>query len=231
MKTMPSSNRVPAARRLVTVLSAAVLLLTCSGCNWFILLGYLIGGPPQIQPVFEQQTKKSLTDHNVKVVVVCYAEDDLRYQYDSIDHRIAARVASLLAHNKVDVVSPDLVRLWLEENQNWDSPEEVGSHFDATFVVYVDVGHFSLYEEDSSAALFRGRCEAIVSVYEMDAGRTSGSRIFSRDLTSVFPLQIPRSATEVSYETFSNEYFWRLGDEIGRMFYPYLNGDDIPHAT
>ena len=29
---------------------------------------------------------------------------------------------------------------------------------------------------------------------------------------------------------FSGLYFFHLADEIGRLFYPYGNGDDIPHA-
>ena len=97
------------------------------------------------------------------------------------------------------------------------------------FVVYIDVSGFSLYERDSNT-LFRGRCDAIVSVYEMETDG-DGKRIFSREINSVFPLQVPRSASDVSYDTFRMEYIWRLSDEIGRLFYPYLNGDDISYAS
>jgi hypothetical protein len=70
----------------------------------------------------------------------------------------------------------------------------------------------------------------MVSVYEMKTdGR--GTRIFDRDVQSVFPTEVPRSASEVSYETFRNEYFFRLADDIGRLFYPYGHGDDIVNAT
>ena len=91
------------------------------------------------------------------------------------------------------------------------------------------ISEFSLYEKDSPS-LFRGRCDSIVSVYEMSTDG-DGDRIFTKDVNSVFPIRVPRSASEVSYDTFRNEYFFRLADEIGRLFYPHLNGDDIPHAT
>lgn len=207
-----------------------VLLMTgTSGCNYVILLGYLIGGPPQLEPLFEKETKKSMTDKDVRVAVVCFAPDELKYQYDNIDYIMSRYLSHQLDKNKIEVVRPDEVRLWLEQNPDWDTPVEVGAAFDVQYVIYVDISEFSLYERDS-ANLFRGRCEAIVSVYEMKADGT-GRPIFSRDLTSAYPIQMPRSASEVSYETFRMEYFFRLADEIGRLFYPYLNGDDIGYAT
>ena len=200
-----------------------------SGCNYIVLLGYLVGGPPQLEPIFEKETGQSFTDRGVRVAVVCYADNELKYQYDSIDQLLAIRVAARLQQNRIDVVHPEAVRLWLEENPDWDTPDEVGSEFDATYVVYVDVSDFTLYEQDSHH-LFRGRSEGIVSVYEMNADG-EGRRIFTRCLTSVYPTLAPRSASDVSYDTFRTEYLWRLSEEIGRIFFPYGSGDDIGNAT
>ena len=213
----------------VRLVLAALLLISVPGCNYFILLGYLIGGPPQIEPLFEKDTKKSLTDRNVRVAVVCYASDELKYECENIDHIIARQVTYQLSMNKIDVVPNDEVRSWMVQNPDWDTASEVGAAFDVNYVVYIDVSEFSLYERDSNTR-FRGRCEAIVSVYEMETDG-EGKRIFSHDLNSQYPIQVPRSATDVSYDTFRMEYFSRLSDEIGRLFYPYLNGDDISNAT
>lgn len=224
----PSSAASRYSRRLLSFFGVALMLLTIPGCNYFILLGYLIGGPPQIEPLFENETQKSFTDRGVRVAVVCFADDELKYQYDNIDYFIAQRIAARLQQNKIEVVNPDQIRLWLEENTDWDSPEEVGAEFDVSYVVYVDIHDFSLFEKDS-ANLFRGRCEGMVRVYEMETDG-DGREIFSRDIISAYPTQVGRPASEVSYETFRMEYFWRLSDEIGRLFYPYGNGDDISSA-
>ncbi|MDG2131275.1 MAG: hypothetical protein P8K08_24970 [Fuerstiella sp.] len=206
-----------------------MLLLVVPGCNYFILLGYLIGGPPQLQPLFEKETKKSFTDRNVRVAVVCYAPDDLTKFHDNIDQMLALRLATMLHAHKIEIINPDVIQAWMVNNPDWDTAAEVGAEFDVNYVVYVDISDFALYERDSTS-LFRGRCEAMVSVYEMKTdGR--GTRIFDRDVQSVFPTEVPRSASEVSYETFRNEYFFRLADEIGRLFYPYGHGDDIVNAT
>ena len=208
----------------------ATAIITClAGCNYFILLGYLIGGPPQLEPVFEKETGKSFTDRGVRVAVLCYADNELKYQYDSIDHLLAGRVAARLEQNRIECINPEAARLWLEENPDWDTPDEIGSEFNVRYVVYIDLSDFTLYEEDSRH-LFRGRAEGIISVYEMDADG-EGRRIFTRDLTSVYPLMTPRSASDVSYDMFRGEYLWRLSEEIGRMFFPYGSGDDIGSAT
>ena len=206
-----------------------VLLVTIPGCNYFLLLGYLIGGPPQIEPLFEKETNKSMTDRDIRVAVVCYAPDDLKYQFDNLDHIIANRVSNALKAKKIDVISYDEVRVWLKDNPDWDTAVEVGAEFDVRYVVYIDVSNFGLYERDSNT-LYRGRCEAIVSVYEMETDG-EGTRIFSHEVNSLFPTQVPRSASDVSYDTFRMEYIWRLSDEIGRLFYPYLHCDDISNAA
>jgi hypothetical protein len=206
-----------------------IMLCTIPGCNYFLLLGYLIGGPPQIEPLFEKETNKSMTDKDIRVAVVCYASDELKYQFDNIDHIIANRVTNQIASKKIEVVNYAEVQTWLRDNPDWDTAVEVGAEFDVNYVIYIDVSAFSLYERDSNT-LFRGRCDAIVSVYEMETDG-DGKRIFSREVNSIFPIQVPRSAADVSYDTFRMEYIWRLSDEIGRMFYPYLHGDDISSAA
>ena len=224
-----SGARSSVSQWLRTCVAASLLLVALPGCNYFILLGYLIGGPPQLEPLFEKETKKSFTDRNVRVAVVCYAPDDLTKFHDNIDQMLMLRLSTLLHAHKIEVVNPDAIQGWLANNPDWDSPVEIGSEFDVNYVVYVDMSSFSLYEPDSTS-LFRGRCDAMVSVYEMSTGG-DGKRIFDKDIQSVFPTQVPRSASDVSYDTFRNEYFFRLADEIGRLFYPYGHGDDIVNAT
>ena len=210
-------------------LVSACLLMVMPGCNYFILLGYLIGGPPQLEPLFEKETKKSFTDRDVRVAVVCYAPEELTKFHDNIDQLLMTRLSAMLYRNKIDIINPDAIMAWMVNHPDWDSPEEIGAEFDVNFVVYVDIAEFSLYEQDSTS-LFRGRCDSIVSVYEMETDG-DGKRIFNKEINSVFPIQVPRSASDVSYEQFRNDYFFRLADEIGRLFYPYLNGDDVVHAT
>jgi hypothetical protein len=207
----------------VWVAATSVVL---SGCSQFILLGYLLGGPPSIEPDFDLMTKKSMTAKDDTVVVVCYAPTELKWDFDEVDQEITKHVSNRLFLHKIKVVDPNRVRDWLDKHEDWDKPEEIGAAFHTKYVVYIDLHKYSLYEEHS-ANLYRGRAEALVSVFEMDESG-EGEKIYTKDLTSFYPLAAPRSTSEVSYGHFKKEYLSRLSEEIGRLFYEHYNGDDMP---
>jgi hypothetical protein len=215
--------------RLAGWLIAACVLAVLPGCNFVVLFGYLIGGPPSIEPDFDVMTGKSMTGKDVTVAVVCYAPMELQYDFHAIDNEIAKYVTFRLNQHHIKVVNPDQIRAWLDEHSGWDRPDEIGRAFGVKYVVYIDVSKYSLYEE-SSANLYRGRAEGMVSVFEMDE-TGEGEKIYSKEILSKFPLAVPRSASETTYSRFKREYLSRLSDEIGRLFYEYYNGDDIPDAT
>lgn len=229
MMSHPRLSTDKLVSRPARLVLALLLLLTMPGCNYFIVLGYLIGGPPQVEPAFEKATGKSFTDRNVQVAVVCYAPDELTKMHDNIDQMLSRRLALLLTRNHIKTISPFEIQTWMENNPDWDNAIDIGREFDVNYVVFVDMSEFSMYEPPGNT-LFRGRCEAIVSVYEMETDG-DGKRVYNRELNSVYPIQVPRSAAEISYEGFRTEYFNRLAEEVGRLFYPHGSGDDITSAT
>ena len=117
--------RFPFKTALTLVLLATVAIGT-SGCNYIVLLGYLIGGPPSIEPDFDSMTGESLTDKEVIVAVVCYAPKEVLYDYSRVDRDIAKYVSYQMTAKKIKVLNPDLVQKWLDENSNWDEPSEIG---------------------------------------------------------------------------------------------------------
>lgn len=211
---------------LSTLLAAVLICATVSGCNYIMIFGYLLGGPPSVEPLFDKETKESMTDKGVKVVVVCFAPNDIKYNFESIDYDVAQYVAFQLHQHKITVVSPDLVKAWLEENKDWDKPEEIGAAFKCTYIVYIDLNEFTLYEE-GSADLYRGRSEAIVSVWKMDEDDDHAEKIFSAEKTSKYPMHQPVSSGDKTTNTFKGEYLTRLSEEIGRFFYEYYVADEI----
>jgi len=203
----------------------AVVLLAASGCNYFILLGYLIGGPPSIQPDFDKLTKESLTDKGVKVAVVCFAPDEIRLNFIDVDKDIAKYVAHRLFEHKITLIHPDRVQDWLDKHDDWDKPEEIAEATGATHVIFVDVHKYNLFEE-ASHELLRGRAEVLVSVFKMQKGE-SAEKIYTKEITSLYPLTVGRPTSEISYDRFRRQYLGRLSEEVGRLFYEYFNGDDM----
>ena len=228
------SNRVCRGVLLAALLS---LIVTGTGCQAVILLGYLIGGPPSIDPDFEVQTKKSLAKKGVKVMVLCYAPRELKWDNEAVDYELAKAVAYRLNGHKISVIDPDRIHAWLDQNDNWDTPDEVGNVFDADFIVYIDMKEYGLYEENSSQ-LYRGRTEAILSVIEMDPrnkrdpeATRKGHQIYSKDISSRYPKSTPVSSDQYAYADFKKMYLSALSEEIGVKFYESFAGDDIPNTA
>jgi hypothetical protein len=222
-------NSLQHGRHLFTAVVAIGALLALPGCAQFVLLSYIIGGPPSIEPGFDAETAQSLTGKDIKVVVVCYAPTELKFSNPKIDAEVASALSYRLAEHRINVVNPDYVRAWMDEHSDWEHPEEIGAALDVTHVINIELTSFSLYEEHSHT-LYRGRAEVYVSVLEMNEDGT-GEEIYATEINSVFPTLTPRDTQATTYLQFKREYLSRLSEELGWLFYERYNGDKIPWAS
>src|SRR5262245_8514426 len=99
-------------------------LLTASGCSEFVMLGVLLGGPPSIEPDFDKETGKGLDNPDYNVAVICFAPTELKLSHPKVDREVATTVALRLAQNEIKIINPDRVAAWLDQNPDWDQPEE-----------------------------------------------------------------------------------------------------------
>jgi hypothetical protein len=199
-----------------------------SGCAQMVLLGLIIGGPPSIQPEFDRETGKSLVATEKKVVVVVYADPEIKLQYSKIDHELAGCISRLMQVNKIDVAEPDYVRAWIDKHSDWETADEIGEAFEADYVVELELVTFDLYEPHS-ANLLRGRTLASVNVY--DVAQPGNAKVFQKEVNFMYPTKIPRPTDTTSELDFKREFLSRLSEEVGYMFYPSYNGDKIPWAA
>lgn len=212
---------------MITLFSLSLLSLT--GCTQILLLGYLIGGPPSIEPEFDKETGISLDKKERKVLVLCYAPKEVKWDFDSIDRELGRHVSHRLNQNKIKVIDPDAVQAWLDEHaDDWDQPGEIGKEFEVDFVVFMEVSKFTLYEPGNSN-LFRGESETLLKVYEMEDGE--GKEIYSKEVNSKYPIHQPVSTSDYSYYDFKRLYLSSLSEEIGRHFYEHYAGDDIGNGV
>lgn len=229
VSTVARLERASHRRGWLCLVGACLSLVLLAGCQQFVILSYLIGGPPSIEPAFDKETGLSMKDKETTVAVVCFAPKEMLMEFPHIDHEIAAHVSHLLGQNKVTIIKPDYVSAWVNSHPKWELAEEIGREFKADYVIEIELSSFSLYE-GTSTTLFRGRTEADVHVTEMDESG-HGDRIFSQDLDFHYPLRVPRSSTEDELLPFKREYISRLSEMIGWMFYESYNGDMIPWAN
>jgi len=224
---MTDNSSLPSSRRgLLRTFGMVAALLSAtagSGCAQFVLLSYLIGGPPSIEPDFDAETGLSLSKSDVKVAIVCYAPTEVKWNFPAIDDEVAAQVSYRLFEHKIKIVEPDYVRAWIDGHPDWDLASEIGDYFHADYVVEIELESFNLYENGNSTSLFRGRTVGMVHVTDM----STKERIFAKDLDFSFPTRVPRSAYDQSLSSFKREYLSRLSEKIGFMFYESYAGDQI----
>jgi hypothetical protein len=210
---------------------ALILLFTLpqTGCNVAILLGYLIGGPPAIEPDFHKVTKEKMSGKNKTVLVLCYADKHLKWDNDALDYEIAKHLAYQLNAHKIRVIDPDRVQAWLDKNDKWEKASDVGAEFQVDYVIAIDIKDYSLYEERSHD-LYRGRADAIVNVHKMEKDKKRGEVIYNKEIAYRFPTRGPVSVYEYSFGNFKKLFLSALSNAIGELFYESYAGDDIPNG-
>ncbi|WP_231740696.1 hypothetical protein [Thalassoglobus neptunius] len=206
-----------------------LLGLTCSGCSQFVIISYLLHGPPSIEPDFDAETGESLSNPDIKVAVVCFAPTELQWKFPQIDEQVATYVSGRLSQNHITMIHPDFIKAWVDEHPDWERAEEIGAEFDADYVIEIELADFSLHE-GTSTTLYRGQTEAYIHVVKVDEDGY-GDRIFTKELDFVFPTRVPRSSYDQSLTSFQREYLSRLSERIGWIFYDRFHGDMIGWAN
>lgn len=212
------------------MLMGAALCAALTGCAQFVLLSYLIGGPPSVEPDFDAETGLSLSGKDLTTAVVCYAPTELKWNFPNIDDEVAAQATYRLRDHNIKVIDPDYIRAWIDEHPDWEQAAEIGKVFQTDFVVEIELESFSLYEEGNSTSLYRGRTVGFIYVTQMNEDGT-GERVFSKELDFAFPTRVPRSAYDQSLASFKREYLSRLSERIGWMFHESYTGDMIGWAN
>ncbi|WP_437204719.1 hypothetical protein [Planctomicrobium sp. SH664] len=215
--------------RLWCWLTLTCLSVTACGCSQFVLISYLLHGPPSIEPDFDAETGESMSAPKKVVAVVCFAPTELQWKFPQIDDDVAKYLTYRLAEKHIKVIEPDYIRAYCDEHPDWEKASEIGKFFHANYVIEVELADFSLYEGESTT-LYRGRTEAYVHVVKMDDEFEEGERIFTKELDFVFPTKVPRSSYDQPLPQFKKEYLSRLSERLGFLFYERYQGDMIPWA-
>lgn len=215
--------------RFRLLLTALVVCVSISGCQQFVIISYLLHGPPSIEPDFDAETGESMSVPDVTVAVVCFTPKELKWKFPQLDEQVATHVAHRLGRNYIEMIHPDYVKAWVDEHPDWEKAEEIGKAFNTDYIIEIELADFSLYE-GTSTTLYRGRTEAYVHVVKIYKDGDS-ERIFSKEIDFVYPTQVARPTTDLSMVEFRKEYLSVLSKKIGWLFYDRFHGDMIGWAN
>src|SRR5207248_10799972 len=97
------------------------------------------------------------------------------------------------------------------------SRQEIGKHFDADYVVCLDLGPMTLYEKGCRGQLYQGSVEVTIEV--IDVAEPEGAGLKYRDVYScTFPRRGPEDAGSMSPVMFRHRFLYR----VARDLVPYL---------
>jgi hypothetical protein len=214
---------------------ALVLLLTAlaaSGCN-ILSVPFFLFGP---EPSLDAKLKKLASDDRDKTVRVAIVVNDRAMTSDFIGvdrdltQFVVAKLKEQCKYNKekVEVVAPAKVLDYKNNHLDvWDTMDlrEVGKHFDADYVVDLEITKMSLFEYGSFNQLYRGRAEVSVTLVDVkneEEGleRTEISHVYPNDSTQGIPID------DKVKQVFRAEFYKSLATQIAWHFTSHPTRDD-----
>src|SRR5438552_7704055 len=144
-----------AQRWLVALLLVSSVL--CMGCSLFSLPFFLFGPEPKIDPEYGSLAA-DVKDRKVRIVILTTGGLETRPELSGAERELARKMAHHLLQcckandEKVLVVQPSRVEQFKAETPNWrtlDFKEDIGKHFDADFVIVLEIESLSLYQNGS----------------------------------------------------------------------------------
>jgi hypothetical protein len=160
-----------------------VAILCGFGCNP-LMLPYLF---TNMDPRNDPQCKLSSSDKEVKVVVLAYAGAEPRPELLQVDRALARKLTEVLRKRfeenseKVKIIPPSQVDSFKDRRLDWRTlpTASIGKHFDADYVINLELGEMSLFEKGSFNTLYRGH--ATMSVAVVDVNKPEGEQVIYND--------------------------------------------------
>jgi hypothetical protein len=206
-----------------TALLCLLPLGLLSGCSLGVMFNRMITGDPMLPSQFKQMTGVDLAKGKEKVVVICSTPTSVEAELSSLNLDLIDGVTRRLKVQGVEVVSPDKVARWIDQNGGVVAdPTAMANAFDADYVAWIDVEAFSI-REPNSPKLLRGRSQGYVRVYRVET--LSDEKIalaaFNSEFTTTYPVHQPLNETGQTAETFQKKYIDHVCDELAEKFYDH----------
>jgi hypothetical protein len=219
--------RSPLTARLRACALVGLTALASAGCNGMVnmlALPALLTGAEMIEP--EVKLVKGRTD-SAKILVLSYANADLRWGNDSVDEEITAMLSAELSKESRFKITPERkVRAWKDLNPRWStkSPQAIGEEFEVDYVVTIEVTDF-VVQEPKNPFLLQGRVKSRIKVHDVKKDQECYSDIYTRE----FPATGPIPAQDVSSQDgFKIKFMRTVAQELSWRLVPHP-ASDIPH--
>lgn len=209
-----------ASRRVVGMAAMTLVFTSMTGCFNPQAIWWLASGgkdptvPPQLELLDGKKDRQSL-------LVITYANSELKFGYDAIDDALCSQVIAEVAQQeeRFDLVPERKVRSWKDENPDWaDHPIlDIGLAFDVRYVLFLEVDDFSL-NQTNNTFLYQGHISTRVRVFDVDREVMLLDEMFSAQYPPNRPLQVQEVRSEIEFQ---NEFLQDAAQQIAWYIVPH----------
>jgi hypothetical protein len=210
--------------RWVRWMLGGVCLTTLFGCNILSLPFFILGPEPKVEAGLKKIANDDV-EKEVTVVVLTYRALETRPELTQADRELSRLLVQGLKegfkYNKenVRVVNPTKVDDFKADHPDWHSRglEEIGQHFQADYVIYLEMNKLSLYEPGSNNTLYRGRADISVSLIDVNK---PGDGPHRKEFATMYPTEV-KGALDTADKTplqFRQEFLQYVARHLSWLF-------------
>lgn len=218
------------------ILVVAIILasMASSGCNLLSIPYFLFFMPdPKTEAEIQKIAAKDKKTEK-KVLILTYGKLDLRPELLNSDREIAYNLEKHLKlltsanSEKVTVIPARKAEEYKSTHPDWldRDPAEVGKHFKADYVIYIEVNSLSIYEHGSGGTLYRGRADINITLIDVNNPDESHP---PRNFTCAFPREarMQITSTDQSPMEFRQTFLDYVGRRLSWKFTAHPTRDDF----
>jgi hypothetical protein len=213
-----------------------LVAVSCTGCNLMALPFFLI---PGMEPKHEAKCKLEPHENEkeVRVVILSSSGLETRPEFLRVDRELSRLMYMQMEEGfkknkeKVTLVPVSQIEKYKDDHPNWHSlsPQEIGKHFNASYVIDLEINAVTLYEPGSANTLFRGHAE--ISIDVVDVRKAAEGPIYKEEYTIDYPrARGPIPASEGNVQQFRQRFLSVVARELAWRFTAHLVEDDFKMA-
>jgi hypothetical protein len=204
-----------------------------TGCNMLSLPFFLLGPEPKDPAVLKKITPED-KKKEARVVILTYVGTELRSELLRADRDLSEKLAEELREafkadeEKVSIVQPRKVQEFKNQHPGWKDMdlEEIGKHFSADYVIYLEIEDLNLYKQGSFNDLYQGHLRIAVTL--MDVKRPDESPQ-TKEFDCKYPTDTKGGASAVDIgkgpEVFREEFLRYAAKQLSWYFVDHPTRD------
>lgn len=215
--------------RRLAVCTLLLIAFCLTGCSLFVMAGKVIFGDPVQTSEFEHWTGTNLIDEQSKLLIICSTPSALESRNAGVNSDILTGVTRKLSRRGVNVVKPDDVADWLDDNGGgWTGPEDIVRDFpDVEYIVHIKLEQLT-FRVENSPTLLQGKSAGFVEVHQVEEvqGKRQTVQVFPREFMMTYPEFSPFSTEQRSEDVFEKEYLGHLCNVLALKFYSHRMSEE-----